>query len=218
MQKINGMLYGDDPVKQGFIRGNEFIHPGMGLAFSVPQDFKLANTPSAVVARSQSGGQMQFSGGNSSESPQAIIDGPISKSLGVSLAPSRAINVGGRPGAVGTVRAQTQNGAVDVQAYAIKWEGTTNYIFLWVTPANDTARLQAGIENSVSSLRAIDPRSVQIPAAQRLNVVTAKSGDTVASLAAKTSFPNAKPERFIVINGLLNATDLRAGQSVKLVQ
>lgn len=218
MQKIDGMLYGDDPVKQGFIRGNEFIHPGMGLAFSVPQEFKLANTPSAVIARSQSGGQMQFSGGNSSETPQAIIDGPISKSLGVSLAPSRAIRVGGRPGAVGSARAQTQNGVVDVQAYAIKWEGTTNYIFLWVTPANDTARLQTGIENSVSSLRSIDARSVQVPAAQRLNVVTAKSGDTVAALAARTSFPNAKPERFIVLNGLLNATDLRAGESVKLVQ
>jgi predicted Zn-dependent protease len=218
MQKIDGMLYGDDPVKQGFVRGNEFIHPAMGLAFSVPQEFKLANTPSAVVARSQSGGQMQFTGGNSQESPTALIEGPISKSLGVSLAPARNINVNGRAGAVGVARAQTQSGVVDVQAYVIRWEGTTNYIFLWATPANDTGRLQQGINNSVSSLRSIDPRSVQVPAAQRLNVVTVKSGDTVASLAAKTSFPNAKSERFVVINGLLNTTDLRAGDTVKLVE
>ncbi|MCB2098742.1 MAG: M48 family metalloprotease [Parvularculaceae bacterium] len=219
MSMINGMLYGDDPMKHGFIRnGNEFVHPGMGLAFNAPQEFTLANTPSAVVGRSQNGGQMQFSGGNSSETPAALIEGPISQSLGVSLSPARNFTVNGRSGAVGAGRAQTQSGVVDVQAFVIRWEGTTNYIFLWVTPANDTQRLQQGINNSVASLRNIDPKSVQVPKADRIRVVAAGTRDTAASLAAKTSFPTAKEERFIVINGLLNAGDLRAGQSVKLVQ
>lgn len=219
MTMINGLLYGDDPVKQGFVRnGNEFIHPGMGLAFSVPQEFKLANTSSAVVGRSQGGGQMQFSGANSSETPAALIEGGISKSLGVALAPARNITVNGRQGAVGAARAQTQGGLVDVQAFVIRWEGITNYIFLWVTPANDTQRLQQGINNSVASLRTIDPKSVEVPKAQKINVVAVGSRDTVSSLAAKTSFPDYKPERFIVLNGLLDLNDLRAGQSVKLVQ
>ena len=218
MQVINGMLYGDDPVKQGFIRGNEFIHPGMKLAFSVPTEFKLYNTSSAVIGKSQTGGQMQFTGANSSETPAAMIEGGISKSLGISLAPARTFTVNGRQGAVGQARANTQSGAVDVQAFVIRWEGTTNYVFLWVTPANDTARLQQPINNSVASLRNIDPSNVAVPRAQRLNVVTAKSGDTVSSLAGRTSFDTAKQERFIVLNGLLNASDLQAGKLVKLVQ
>lgn len=219
MNMINGMLYGDDPIKQGFIRnGNEFIHPGMRLAFTAPSEFQLINTPSAVVGRSQSGGQMQFSGGASSETPAAIIEGQISQGLGVNLAPARNFTVNGRSGAVGSARAQTQSGTVDVQAFVLSWEGTTKYIFLWVTPANDTSRLQQGINNTIASLRTIDPNSVQVPKAERISIVSAGSRDTAASLAARTSFKTAKEERFIVINGLLDANDLRAGRSVKLVR
>jgi len=219
MEMIDGLLYGDDPVKQGFIRnGSEFIHPGMKLAFNAPKDVKLTNTTSAVVGRSQSGAQMQFTGGASQQTPAQIIENDISKSLGVSLAPARNITVNGRQGAVGAARANTQSGPVDVQAFVIRWEGTTNYIFLWLTPANLTASMQKGINDSVASLRAIEPKSVSIPPVQRINVVSVGTRDTAATLAAKTSFENAKDDRFVVINGLLGPTDLRAGQSVKLVQ
>lgn len=218
LQTINGMLYGDDPVRQGFIRGNEFVHPQLRFAFSVPQEFKLANTSSAVVGRSQSGGQFQFTVANSTEAPAAIIDGPLSKGLGVNLGPSRAVQINGRSAAVGAARAQTQGGAVDVQAQVIRWEGSTNYIFLWVTPANDTQRLQSAINASVSSMRTIDPRALQVPPTERIRIVTAKAGDTAASLAQRTSFPTAKQDRFIVINGLNDANALRAGDQVKLVQ
>lgn len=219
MTMIDGMLYGDDPVKQGFVRnGNEFIHPGMGLTFSVPQEFKLVNTPSAVAGKSQTGGQMQFSATGGTETPAALIEGAISKSLGVNLAPARNITVNNRQGAVGSAQAQTQNGVVDVQAFVINWDATTKYVFLWVTPANDTQRLQQGINNSVASLRTIDPKTVTAPKTEKIKVVTVGPRDTVSSLAAKTSFPTAKNERFIVLNGLLDANDLRAGQSVKLVQ
>ncbi len=217
-QMIDGMLYGDDPVKQGFVRGNEFVHPELRFAFSVPQEFKLANTSSSVVGRSQSGGQFQFTVANATEAPTAIIDGPMSKGLGVNLGPSRAVQINGRSGAVGTARAQTQGGVVDVQAYVIRWEGSTNYVFLWVTPANDTQRLQRAITDSVSSMRPIDPRSIQVPSTESVRIITAKSGDTAASLAQRTSFATAKQERFIVINGLSDATALRAGEQVKLIQ
>ncbi len=218
LQMIDGMLYGDDPMKQGFIRGNEFIHPDLRFAFSVPQEFTLANTSSAVVGRSQSGGQFQFTVANATEAPTAIIDGPLSKSLGVNLGPSRAVQINGRSSAVGTARAQTQGGVVDVQAYVIRWEGSTNYVFLWVTPANDTQRLQRAITDSVSSMRSIDPRSVNVPPTERVRIVTARSGDTATSLAQRTSFATAKQDRFIVINGLADANALRAGEQVKLIQ
>jgi predicted Zn-dependent protease len=217
LRRIDGMLYGDDPVKQGFIRGNEFIHPGMGLAFGVPQGMKLYNTPSAVVARSQTA-QMQFTAGNSTQSPQQIIDGPLSQQLGVALSPSRAITVNGRSGAVGTARANTQSGQVDVQAYVIRWQGDTNYIFMWVTPANATATMQQGINASINSLRAIDPRSVKAPPAQRIRIATTRSGDTAVGLSAQTSFEQAKTERFVVLNGLPGAGALQAGEKVKIVR
>lgn len=218
MRMIDGLLYGDDPAKQGFIRGSDFIHPDLRFAFSAPPDFKLANTPNAVVGRSQAGAQMQFTVANSTETPAAIIDGPLSKSLGVNLAPARAVQINGRSAATGAVRAQTQSGPVDVQAHVIRWEGATNYVFLWVTPSAETQRLQRAINGAVSSLRTIDPARLSVPAAERIRIVTARAGDTAASLAQRTTFPAARQERFIVLNGLVTASDLKVGQQVKLVQ
>jgi predicted Zn-dependent protease len=218
LSRIDGMLYGDDPIRQGFVRGNEFIHPQMKFAFSVPSSFALANTPTAVVGRSQNGGQMQFLSGNTDQTPAAFIEGAISQSLGIDLKPARSVTINGRPAAVGSARGNTQSGQVDVQVQVIQWNGQEHFIFMWVTPVNVTAQLQSAINSSVSSLRAIDPASVNAPAPLTVDIVRVKSGDTVSSLAGKSGFANAKQERFIVINGLLNANDLNAGDDVKIIR
>ena len=215
---IDGMLYGDDPVKQGFIRGREFIHPQIGIAFTAPQGFQLRNSSTAVVGRSQSGAQMQFTGANSQESPQAIIDGPLSQSLQVQLGPSRAINVNGRSGAVGQARANTQNGAVDVTAYVIRWEGTTNYIFLFVAPSNQANQWNNQFAGTVQSLQTIDGSSVNVPPAQRIDVVTVQNSDTVESLSRFMAFPQYKEERFRIMNSIGAQEQLSTGDRVKLVR
>lgn len=215
---IDGLLYGEDPQKQGFIQGQTFIHPEIGIAFSVPNGFQLQNSSQAVLARSSSGAQMQFTAANAQESPAELINGPLSQSLSTDLSPAQAGNINGRPAAVGRARANTQSGAVDVTAYVIRWEGQTNYIFLWVTPANITSQLSRPITQSVESLQAIDPRSVNTPPTRRIDVVTAQSRDSVSSLARYMDFPAYKQERFLIMNGLGANGAVTAGQQYKLVR
>jgi predicted Zn-dependent protease len=218
LSKIDGVLYGDDPVKQGFIRGSEFIHPEMRISFSAPSGFKLQNTSTAVIATAQNA-QMQFTGANSADSPAAIIQGPLAQQLGVQFSNIRQFSVGGRQGAAGYGRAQTQNGqVVDVQPFVIKWAGDTNYLFLWVSAQDATRSLQNGIEQSVASLREINPASINAPPTQRIDVVAVRSGDTVASLAQRSAFENYKRERFCVLNGLDTCASVAVGEQVKLVR
>ena len=219
LANIDGLLYGDDPVKQGFIRGRDFVHPGIGIAFTVPSGFELQNSSTAVLARSaQTGAQMQFTGANSAESPQAIIDGPLSQSLGVDLGQSRPINIGGRPGAVGEARANTQSGAVDVTAYVVKWKGDTNYIFLWVAPASVSQQLRSPMLASVRSLRAVSLQAANPPPAQRIDVVTVQRSDSAASLSSYMAFDAYKEDRFRVMNAIEPTESVRAGERVKLVR
>lgn len=218
LQAIDGLLYGDDPVKQGFIEGDTFIHPEIGIAFSVPSGFELRNTPQAVLARGPSGAQMQFSAGSSDEPPAAIINGPISQSLGLDLSPARSIEINGRPAAVGQARANTQSGPVDVAAYAIRWEGNMNYIFLWVAPSGVARQLERPIAQSVQSLRAIDRAAIDIPEPRRVDVVTAQAGDTVNELSQAMAFPSHRQDRFLIFNSLDPNATLDAGRAVKLVR
>lgn len=218
LKAIDGLVYGDDPVKQGFIRGREFIHPAMGIAFTVPESFQLRNTSQSVYAQSQSGAALQFTSAASDQSPTALIDGPISQSLGVDLSPARAISVNRRSAAVGEARANTQSGPVDVAAFAIRWAGNTNYVFLWVTPVNQTRQLQSSIERTVESLRSIDARNVDTPPTLHVDVAVVQSRDTAASLARLTEFSSNREDRFVIMNGLDGNQRLQTGEHVKLVR
>jgi predicted Zn-dependent protease len=216
LAKIDGLVYGEDPMKQGFIRNSDFFHPEMRIAFTAPGGFKLTNTSTAVIATGPNA-QSQFTGINSNESPQAIIQ-QLQQQLQVQFSNVRGFSLGGRQGATAIGRAQTQSGVVDVQPFVVKWQGATNYIFLWVTAPNATAGLQNAIEQSVLSLREINPATLNVPPTLKLDVVTAKAGDTPSSLAAQTRFENYKIERFCVLNALDNCNAVAAGESVKLVR
>ncbi len=51
---IDGLAYGDSP-RDGVVRGGRFIHPGLGIAFAVPDGFSLENTRSAVLGTTADG-------------------------------------------------------------------------------------------------------------------------------------------------------------------
>ncbi len=48
-------------------------------------------------------------------------------------------------------------------------------------------------------------------------MVTVRNGDTVASLAARMAYSDAREARFRVLNGLGANDTLKAGQKVKIV-
>ncbi len=218
LNAIDGLLYGDDPVKQGFIRGRDFIHPQLRFGFTAPNGFEMRNSSQAVTARSSSGAQMQFSGAACQQGPRALINQQISQSMKIDLSPAQQITVSGRPGAAGQGRANTQRGPVDVTAYAVQWRGQSCYIFLWVTPANQTRQLQAAMNQTAQSLRDINPGSVNVPDARRVDVATAQRGDTVSGLSRYMAFPNYQQERFLIINGLGANASVTRGERYKLVR
>lgn len=218
LNTIDGLLYGDDPVKQGFVQGRDFVHPTIGIAFRAPSGFELQNSTQAVYGRSQSGAQMQFMGAGSESGPAALINGQISEALKVDMSPAQSIRINGRNAAVGRSRQNTQNGEVDVTAYAIQWEGNAHYVFLWVTPAQQWGQIQSSLTRTAESLREIDGGSVNVPPARRIDVVTVQRGDTATSLGRLNKFPAYQVERFRVLNALGQNTPLQAGDRVKLVR
>ena len=53
------MVFGDDP-SQGYVRDRSFIHPGLGVGFTVPDGFVIDNTSEAVLATGVDGTALRF--------------------------------------------------------------------------------------------------------------------------------------------------------------
>jgi predicted Zn-dependent protease len=215
LTRIDGITYGDDP-KQGVIEGSAFIHPDMRLTFTAPQGFYMVNGTRAVSINGQSG-KAQLSLSPYNGNIEAYIRG-VFKELGgeqQQLAPSsiERTTVNGIPAAVGQARVQNGRNQVDVIVFAYEFASDRAYHF--------TAMTQAGgggvFTPMFNSMRRITANEAAQVVRRRIQVVTVRNGETVASLARRMAFDSAQEARFRVLNGLGSADTVRVGQKVKLV-
>ena len=67
------------------------------------------------------------------------------------------------------------------------------------------------------SMRRMSSTEAAAVKSRMIQVVTVKSGDTVASLSARMAYPTLQAERFRTLNALPAGAALRPGQRVKIV-
>jgi predicted Zn-dependent protease len=215
LQRIDGMLYGDDP-EQGVIEGRRFIHPELMLTFTAPQGFYMVNSTRAVAINGQSG-QAQLSLAPYNGDLQSYVRQQFAQLGGdqQQLAPQtlERTTVNGLPAVFGQARVNNGQQQVDVTVFAYEFAPDRAYHFAAITPA--------GRSNTFASMFQSMRRISQAEAAQivprRIDVVTVQSGDSVTSLARRMAYENGQVERFRVLNALGADDALVAGQNVKLV-
>ncbi|MCL4672875.1 MAG: M48 family metalloprotease [Sphingomonadaceae bacterium] len=215
LTRIDGITYGDDP-KQGVIEGNTFIHPDMRLSFTAPQGFYMVNGTRAVTIQGQSG-KAQLTLATYNGNLESYIRSVFTELGGEQqqLAPSsiQRTTVNGIPAAYGQARVNNGNSQVDVVVFAYEFAKDRAYHFTAITNAGGATAFTP-MFNSMRRITATEAAQV-VP--RRIQVVTVKSGDTVASLARRMAYDSAQENRFRVLNGLGSADTLRAGQKVKIV-
>jgi predicted Zn-dependent protease len=213
---LDGTLYDDDP-KQGVIDGQVFRHPELKLTFTIPDGYAMSNGSQAVTI-SGNGGQAQFTG--------AAFDGDLNRYVvsvfsaltgGKSTIDSAKVTtrqVNGLNAATATASASTQSGQVDVTIFAYAFDAKSAYHFVTIVPAGGGMGPFSGM---VQSMRRMTTAEVAAVKPRKIQVVTVKSGDTIASLAGRMAYSSYQTERFLTLNALTTGTALRPGQKVKLV-
>jgi predicted Zn-dependent protease len=207
---VDGLLYGDTP-DEGYVRGNTFLHPRLGIAFSVPEGFVIDNSASAVTATGPGDTAVRFDA--------------VELSPGTSLADYvRSGWVAGLDPA--SVRAERLNGndAAFASARAEGWQfdivvvrvGGQVYRLLTAAPLANTQLVP--IARSVSSsFKTLSPSEKAALKPLRIRVVTVKPGQTVASLAASMIGVDRKLDLFRVINALGPGAAVSVGDKVKII-
>jgi predicted Zn-dependent protease len=213
LRKINGLIYGESP-DQGYARGDRFAHPKLKFEFRVPTGFKLTNTPAAVTARNPSGAMIAFD-----EVPKSAGIAPRAylERLNVRLSGAEDITINGLPAATGAARVQTSGGASDLRVVAIRFSPEHLFRFVFLSPAQETAALADGFKRTTYSFKTLSAAEAAALKPLRIQVVRARAGDTVQSLAARMAFPDHREERFRVLNGLAPGDGLPRDGLVKIV-
>ncbi len=210
LQALDGMVFGDDP-SEGFVRGHEFLHPRLAIAFRVPDDFKLENTKKAVLAAAGEDTAMRFDGVtvDTSTSPAAylasgwingLVDGSIEETT-----------VNGLPAA--TANAAAGDWVFRIGAVKI---GGSMYRLIFADRSNG-ATIDTALAATLSSFHRMTQTEIARLHPLRIDIVTVRDGEGVGDLAARMQGTEHSLDLFRLLNGLAPGDAVTAGQLVKVV-
>ncbi len=213
---IDGTTYGGSTTS-GFVRGNDYIHPGIGVRFTVPDGFNIQNGDKQVVAENGHGAIIVFdSGKGTTNDPQAYL----AQTWLASQNPSNVetITVNNLPAATGVAQVNTSGGTKDGRFVALAGDGGEFYRLAFLTNVGDQAKYADAFKRSTYSFKALTAADRAALSPNRVRLTTVQSGDTVASLAQKMVVPDHAVDRFCLLNGVTPETALTAGSKMKIVQ
>lgn len=207
---IDGILYGDTP-EEGYVRGHTFTHPILGVSFEAPVGFEIDNTADAVMATGPGEVAIRFDGTQVTSKPSMVDYMRSGWVTGLDETTVRATTSNGLPAAVAKARAD-------------RWEfeimvvdaGDRIYRFLTAAPIG-SPNLAPAAKAVADSFRIMSPAEKAALKPLRIRVVTAKPGETIATLANRLTGTDRKLDLFRLLNAIPPGGTVSAGDRVKLI-
>jgi predicted Zn-dependent protease len=218
LKKIDGLMFGDDPA-QGVIAGTKFVHPPLRFAFEVPSGYKLVNLPDVVAIKGPKGtlGNLTLADPQPSGSLSAALQNYDPKG-NIVFDKIENLTINGMEAATGLANINTKSGRANYRSVLIRHPSGKVYEFVFLSLADLGARYDNDFKTISTSFRQINAsEAAQYNKAQRIHIVTVKSGDTVQSMASRMVVADDKEGWFRVLNNLPQGQQVQAGQQVKIV-
>ncbi|WP_336487666.1 M48 family metalloprotease [Methylobacterium nigriterrae] len=206
---IDGIAYGDNPG-EGVVRGRRFLHPGLGIAFEVPDGFAIENTKNAVLGTTNEGSRRLLFDQVEAD-PSRGLDEVLKATWNDAIEGStvEARTIAGHPAAVALSRGKDWT----FRLAAVRVGEATYRMIMAAKGATDP---DPAFRRWTGSLASVSPEETRTLKPTRLQIVPATS-DNPEELARRMVVPDRPLERFLVLNGLERGASLKAGQSYKVV-
>ncbi len=216
LRMIDGLVYGDSAA-QGFVRENNFYHPEIGFKFSVPDNYKIINQPSQIIAAAKNGSVIIFdiAPNNGRLSPMAFLKDVWMKGEAVSGAQDIIVN--GMRAATASFRGFVKGVPMQIRLVAIKWSDTRIVRFQIAIPDNISPAQLDEIKKSTYSFKRLSEKERRFLRPYRIKIIVAKAGDNVAKLSGRMVQGDYKEQRFRVLNGLASKEEVVSGKLYKIV-
>ncbi|MBB4278105.1 M48 family metalloprotease [Rhizobium mongolense] len=207
---IDGLLYGDSP-EEGYVRGQTFLHGGLGIRFDVPPDFSIDNKVEAVMATGPGDVAIRFDG--VADNDNQSLTNYISSGWVTGLDPSTI-----RPITVNGMEAATARATADRWDFDVTVVRNNSQIFRFLTAVpKGSAVLQQTADVLRASFRRMTPQEAATLKPLRIRVISVRPGENVATLAARMLGTDRKLDLFKLINALPTGGTVSPGDRVKII-
>lgn len=209
---IDGMSV-DDPPSEGFVRGREFLHPTLRLAFEAPRDFRLFNDQDGILGVGRDRSLLYFACSNDS------VPGRLDEWMRNTLKPTptdiQATKIDGAEAAIGA-RPRGSDTGLGQARYVMVRHGDRVCFFNLLSEGPDRDRRIEVLVNAARSFRTLSASEAAALRPYRLRVIA--EGASPAQLAARLPYSDLRMERLLVLNGVDTPAELARLPQVKVVE
>ncbi|MBI4263772.1 MAG: M48 family metalloprotease [Acidobacteria bacterium] len=217
MQRIDGILYGDNP-EQGIARGGVFLHPVLRFRIDFPDGWEIANSPRQVVAKAPGADVFML---------LQLVEKPQGRNLqeialnSMANAGFRAVEgarttIGGLDSFVGVYQGQIEGmGRVASRAAHIAYDGKI-YLVAGLVAPETFRQADAAFSNSIRSFRSLTAAEAENINPNRVDLYVVRAGDTWASIAERGGGV-ISPATLAVMNNATPGSQPQPGTRIKIV-
>jgi len=214
LKLLDGLAWGDSEA-QGVRHGTDFYHKGLDFGVRFPAGWRLDNNPERLLAVSPGQDvlvEMQTTSKGSVRTPQEYL--VVGMKLG-DLHDTQALKVNGLPAYTGITRMQTPFGPRDTRVAVVFLHGQAFRFFGVARDAN--AAVERAFLDTVQSLHTLRPEERALARGQRVELMTARMGDSFTALARRTSLKEEPQTMLRLLNGKYPQGEPTPGELVKLI-
>ena len=211
-------MYGDNP-DQGVVRGARFLHAGLRFAVEFPNGWEINNGQTQVVAKEPGGHPLLVLqtvtrplGRNTEE---VALRSMAAAGFRATTGGSTTIN--GLDAFVGTYLGTMQSlGRVQVRAAHVVLNREV-FLLAGIAPYDEYGRAEPAFTTTIHSFKPLSRSEAEGIAPNRVDLYTARAGDTWQSIAERQGGRVVKPATLAIMNGHAVNDQPRPGERIKIV-
>lgn len=218
LRRIDGLIYGDNP-DQGIVRGSRFLHAALRFSVDFPDGWTIVNQPTEVVAKHPQADAyvlLQLEQKPTGSNIEQIALSSMQRAGFQPVEGSRT-SLNGLDAFVGTYQGSLQDlGRAGVRAAHIMY-GKNVYMVAGLAPAQIFNQVESSFTPAVRSFRPLTAAQAEEIRPNRIDLYTARQGDTWASIAERAGKGIIKPSTLAIMNGRQVNDQPRPGERLKIV-
>ena len=218
LRRLDGLVYGDNP-DQGVTRGSQFLHRSLRFAIEFPRGWAINNSASQVVGKHPSANVfllLQLVQNPTGRSAEDIARNDMGNA-GFRLVQGGRTTINGLEAFLGTYEGTMADlGRVGVRAAHIV-HGRNVFLFAGIAPATSYERVVGELNEGLQSFRPLSAAESERIQPNRIDLYTARAGDTWQSIAERQGKGVIRPETLAIMNGRTLAEAPRSGERLKIV-
>lgn len=213
LRLTDGMAFGESE-DQGITRGNKFYHKSMDLFVEFPEGWRVQNTPTVLGAISPDGSQVIKMAVESIAPPVDPSRFLSSKFQSVGQIQNLPTSEDQAFSGIATVQDQRTGQQQNFRVSTVT-RGSQAFV---ITGLGKTQLPNQSFFNTTKSIRRLKASEVKLAEGRNIKMITARRGDTIASLAKSSNLDQYAEAQLRLINDLYPDGEPKPGQRIKVIE